>query len=48
MDEPTNALDKINESEIFGELKNIFSGKTFIVVTHNSELKKYFNKIIEI
>ena len=48
LDEATNALDKKNQLEIFEDMKKNLSNKTVIVVTHDKDLKKYFNKIIEI
>jgi ABC-type multidrug transport system fused ATPase/permease subunit len=48
LDEATNALDKKNQLEIFKDMKKNLSNKTVIVVTHDKDLKNYFNKIIEI
>ena len=47
-DEATNALDSETENSIFKDLKNNFKDKTILIVTHNQNLKKYFNKIFEI
>ena len=48
LDEATSSLDKKTEIEIFEELNQLKSFKTLITVTHNSELKKYFDKIYKI
>ena len=47
-DEATNALDSETENNIFSDLKNNFKDKTIIIVTHNQDLEKYFNKIFKI
>ena len=48
LDEATSSLDKKTEIEIFEELNQLKPFKTLITVTHNSELKKYFDKIYKI
>jgi ABC-type multidrug transport system fused ATPase/permease subunit len=48
LDEATNALDKQNQLEIFEDMKKNLSNKTVIIVTHDKDLKNYFNKIIEV
>jgi len=48
LDEATNALDKKIQLEIFMDMKRNLTNKTIIVVTHDIDLKKYFNKCIEI
>ena len=48
-DEPTASLDKINEEIIMKSLKDLNDkGKTIIVVTHNDNILKYFNRIINL
>lgn len=48
-DEPTGNLDEENEKIIFQLLKKISDrGKCVIVASHNSEIKKYADKIIRI
>ncbi len=48
-DEPTASLDKINEEIIMKSLRNLNDkGKTIIVVTHNENILKYFNRIINL
>lgn len=48
LDEATGALDEETEKQIFKDMQDNLSSKTIIVVTHNSGLKKYFNKILNI
>lgn len=48
-DEPTGNLDDNNEKYVFSLLKKIANdGKCIIVVTHNKEIKKYCDKILEL
>ena len=48
MDEPTSAIDSQTENEIISEvLKKNESNITMIVVSHNLNLKKYFDRSIE-
>ena len=45
-DEPTGNLDSKHEQEIFKLLKDISrTGKCVIVVSHNSNIKKYCDEI---
>ncbi len=48
LDEATGALDEETEKQIFKDMQDNLSSKTIIAVTHNSGLKKYFNKILNI
>jgi lipoprotein-releasing system ATP-binding protein len=45
-DEPTGSLDEQKANEIFQYFKRINAERsiTFLIVTHNTFLKKYFNK----
>jgi len=48
-DEPTGNLDSKQSEEIFEYFKEINRrGTTFLVVTHNQKLLKYFNKVYHI
>lgn len=48
-DEPTGNLDDKNEKYIFNLLKKIANdGKCIIIVTHNNEIKKYCDKLLEL
>lgn len=48
-DEPTASLDKNNRNEIMSILKNLSdNGATVIVVSHDEEIKSYFDSIIEL
>ncbi|WP_294409435.1 ATP-binding cassette domain-containing protein [uncultured Ruminococcus sp.] len=48
-DEPTGSLDKSNAAVIIDILKELnSSGKTVLMVTHDEELKKVGNRIINL
>ena len=47
LDEPTNNLDIINEKIIFDKILSLKQSKTIIIVTHNLNLKKICDTIIE-
>ena len=48
-DEPTGNLDSKQSEEIFEYFKKInLKGTTFLVVTHNQKLLKYFNRVYHI
>ena len=47
MDEPTSALDRGMQKKLFDNLLEL-SDLTCIVITHRTETKKFFNKILEI
>lgn len=49
-DEPTGALDSVTGREVIDILHNLWKehGKTIIMVTHNLNLAKYANTIIEL
>ena len=47
-DEPTSNLDKENSSKFLKTLKDLSVSKTIIIITHNSEFKKYFDNIFHI
>ncbi|KAM0679627.1 1132 ABC-type multidrug transport system [Glugoides intestinalis] len=46
MDEPTASIDKVSEYELINKVINICKDKTFILIVHNHELLKIFNKIL--
>lgn len=46
LDEPSSALDILNEKKVFNYLRKIKKEKIIIVTTHKQNLKKYFDKII--
>jgi ABC-type multidrug transport system fused ATPase/permease subunit len=45
LDEPTSALDSFNEEEITEALKNLFKGKTTIIIAHRLQTVKNADKI---
>lgn len=48
-DEPTASLDADNERKIMKYLKQLNAeGKTIVVVTHNKDILKYFNRVINL
>lgn len=48
-DEPTGSLDYENKMIVVEQLKKLqISGKTIIVVTHDKELEKYADRVIEL
>lgn len=47
-DEPTSNLDKTTTGKIIQIIKNINKSKTIILITHDKEIVKYCNKIINI
>ncbi|WP_440112248.1 putative bacteriocin export ABC transporter [Paenibacillus sp. QZ-Y1] len=48
-DEPTASLDEQNEKYILDNLKELNrKGKTIVVVTHNTNILTYFNRVIRI
>jgi ABC-type multidrug transport system fused ATPase/permease subunit len=46
LDEPTSAIDELNEKRIIDYLMKL--EKSIIMVTHNIEIAKRFNKVVEI
>lgn len=46
MDEPTAALDSDRRKRLYNYLQSIKKNKIIIVITHNTEEKDYFDKII--
>lgn len=48
LDEPTSSLDASTEIEFFKHIKNLKKEKILIVVSHNKEAVRYFDKVIEI
>lgn len=48
-DEPTASLDEQNEKYILEHLKELNrKGKTIVVVTHNTNILTYFDRVIRI
>jgi len=47
-DEPTSNLDKITSDKLIQIIKNLNKNKTIILITHDKEVVKYCNKIINI
>ncbi len=47
-DESTNSLDKNTEKEFMTDFLNYSKNKTVIMVSHNLNLKKFFNKVFKI
>ena len=48
LDEATSELDEINETKIINNLKNHFKKKTIILTTHNQNILKFCDQIINI
>ncbi len=48
MDEPTSSIDKNYLVHSINLIKKMAQNKTVIIVTHQAELKKHFNNIIEL
>lgn len=48
LDEVTSGLDKQTELSILQDLKKMSKSKLVILVTHNSEDLKYFDKIVDL
>ena len=48
IDEGTNALDDETEKKIIFNILNLLTDKTLIFTTHKNNIKKYFDKAIEI
>ena len=47
-DESTSSLDKDTETKFLENFLNIYKHKTIIFISHNQNLKKYFDKILKI
>ena len=47
MDEATSSLDKTTEFKIYKNLKKL-KNKTILVVTHNLEIKKFCDRVLNI
>jgi ATP-binding cassette, subfamily B, bacterial PglK len=48
LDESTNALDSVTENSIYSNIKSEFADKTIFSITHNRELSKNFDIILEL
>ena len=48
LDEPTSALDQETEAALLTRLVAQSSGKTIIIISHKSDIKKYVQKVIRI
>lgn len=46
LDEPTSAMDLASEKYFFEIIFKTFAQKTFILITHNVEMSKYFDGVI--
>jgi ABC-type multidrug transport system fused ATPase/permease subunit len=46
LDEPTSAIDNLNEQRIIDYIMKL--GKSIIMVTHNIDIAKRFNRVVEI
>lgn len=46
LDEPTSAMDLASEKQFFEVIFETFAHKTFILITHNVEMSKYFDGVI--
>ena len=47
-DEATNALDEKTEKKIYRNIKKFYYEKTFICISHNNNISKFFNKKLNI
>ena len=47
-DEATNALDENTESKIYSNIKKLYNEKTFICISHNKKILRFFNKKINL
>ena len=41
MDEHTSSLDAVTEEEILNDMKNLFDGKTIIIISHRKKVLDY-------
>tara|TARA_B100000795_G_scaffold186454_1_gene141708 strand:- start:1117 stop:2865 length:1749 start_codon:yes stop_codon:yes gene_type:complete len=48
LDESTNALDIDTENLVYSNIQNAFADKTIFLITHNRELSKNFDLVIEL
>ena len=48
LDEATNSLDKNTEDELLKIIINLKMNKTIIIISHNDNIKKYCDRIIDI
>jgi ATP-binding cassette subfamily B protein len=48
LDESTNALDADTENLVYSNIKSEFKDKTIFSITHNRDLSKKFNTILEL
>ena len=48
LDEPSSALDKVNEHQLLNDLKKLKENKIIIIVSHNDDFKNYCDKIIQL
>ncbi|MCD8520115.1 MAG: ABC transporter ATP-binding protein, partial [Alphaproteobacteria bacterium] len=48
MDEPTSALDAKNETALMDVLASIKKQVTILMITHNTDLKKWADTVVEI
>ena len=47
-DEATNALDEKTEKQIYRNIKKFYNDKTFICISHNNKISKFFNRRLNI
>ena len=47
-DEATNALDEKTEKQIYRNIKKFYNDKTFICISHNNKISKFFNRKLNI
>jgi ABC-type bacteriocin/lantibiotic exporter with double-glycine peptidase domain len=48
LDEPTTSLDKNNKKIILNAIKELSKNSTMIIITHDSELLNYVDKVYKI
>ena len=48
LDEPTSSLDKNNKEKVVSLIKELERTKTIIIITHDKDLLKYVERIVEL
>lgn len=48
LDEPTSSLDKNNKEKVISLIKELEKTKTIIIITHDKDLLKYVERIVEL
>ena len=48
MDEPTSYIDVYNKEVVMNIIQNIFNDRTVIIITHDQDIIKYMDNIIDL